>query len=317
MTSATPDLTGALTRPFPRSEDEPLRRRALQLLRMEINFISNPDFRDDGQLDDEVVNEALGQADTQTKLPAELPTHLHRMCESDLLTHEQETALFREMNHLKFRANLLRTRLDPDRIDPRMITTIGSLLARAETIRNHIINANIRLVMSIVKKYDSRQQSFDELLSDGILTLMHAVEKFDFDRGFRFSTYAYRSIVHGVYRSVASARSEQAQVTSDAEQWAFEQVDDQSSSSMSDQIWDNLRELTVSMLDQLDRRERFIIRSRYAMGFHRKVRTFQSLADKLGISKERVRQLEQRAVGKLKTMAGELDLDEIFGARLA
>jgi len=70
------------------------------------------------------------------------------------------------------------------------------------------------------------------------------------------------------------------------------------------------------MLEQLDRRERFIIRSRYALGAHRKVRTFQCLADKLGVSKERVRQLEQRAVSKLRTLAAEFEMDELFGAAM-
>ena len=70
------------------------------------------------------------------------------------------------------------------------------------------------------------------------------------------------------------------------------------------------------MLYKLDRRERFIIRSRYALGSHRKVRTCQFLADKLGISKERVRQLELRAVGKLRDMAAEFETDELFAAAM-
>ena len=154
------------------------------------------------------------------------------------------------------------------------------------------------------------------MLSDGILTLMQAVEKFDYDRGFRFSTYAYRSIARNAYRTVTSARAEEARFTRDAEDCAFEQEADQSTSTMTDNVWSNLRDLTASMLNELDRRERFIIRSRYALGAHRKVRTFQYLADKLGVSKERVRQLEQRAVGKLKAMASELEMDDIFGAAM-
>ena len=74
---------------------------------------------------------------------------------------------------------------------------------------------------------------------------------------------------------------------------------------ISEQTWHRLRAQMAGMLDKLDRREQFIIRSRFALGAHRKVRTFQSLADRLGISKERVRQLEQRAVEKLRTMATE------------
>ena len=75
----------------------------------------------------------------------------------------------------------------------------------------------MRLVMSIVKKFVTPQHSFDDMLSDGICTLMQAVEKFDYDRGFRFSTYAYRSIARNAYRSVTTARKEEARFTRDAE----------------------------------------------------------------------------------------------------
>ena len=80
---------------------------------------------------------------------------------------------------------------------------------------------------------------------------------------------------------------------------------------MDEQTWSTLRELLAGMMDQLDRREQFVIRGRYALGAHHKIQTFQSLADKLGVSKERARQLEQRAVGKLQTMAADVDLDEV------
>ena len=263
-----------------------------------------------------LVSATLRSAEERTHAPADLPAHLRRMCESDLLTPQQESALFREMNFLKFQAHSLRSQLDPEQVDADLVASIESLLARAQTIRDHLIKANVRLAMSIVKKFVTPQQSFDEMLSDGICTLMQAVEKFDYDRGFRFSTYAYRAIARHAYHSNTAARKEEARFTRDAEQWAFEQEDECSSSSMSDQVWSNLRDLTTSMLEQLDRRERFIIRSRYALGAHRKVRTFQDLADKLGVSKERVRQLEQRAVSKLRTMAGQFEMDNLFGAAM-
>jgi RNA polymerase primary sigma factor len=65
------------------------------------------------------------------------------------------------------------------------------------------------------------------------------------------------------------------------------------------------------MMGDLDRRERFIIRARFSLGSHRRVHTLQSLADRLGVSKERVRQLEQRAMEKLRAMAGTVALAEM------
>jgi RNA polymerase primary sigma factor len=65
------------------------------------------------------------------------------------------------------------------------------------------------------------------------------------------------------------------------------------------------------MLDDLDRREKLIIRARFSLGSHRKVHTLQSLANRLGVSKERVRQLERRALEKLRAMAGDVKLAEL------
>ncbi len=65
------------------------------------------------------------------------------------------------------------------------------------------------------------------------------------------------------------------------------------------------------MLNDLDRREKFIIRARFSLGSHRKVQTLQALANRLGVSKERVRQLERRAMDKLRVMAGDVSLADL------
>jgi len=241
-----------------------------------------------------------------------LPAHLARLCETELLTAEEERSLFRRMNYLKFRANAVRSTLDPEDPDEDAIAAIEAFLTSAQDIRDHIVNANMRLVMSIVKKFVTPQVSFDDLLSDGIFLLVQCVDKFDYDRGFRFSTYAYRSIARGSYRKVTDLQKELARYsTSGNDDAGFDVEDEGNTSSMDEQTWSTLRELLAGMMHKLDRREQFVIRGRYALSAHRKVRTFQSLADKLGVSKERVRQLEQRAVGKLRTMAASVDLDEV------
>jgi len=294
--------------------DATIRERAERLCRAEIDFIPNRGFAAEGLQARDIVLAVLPTGSNVA--PRDLPPHLRRMCETNLLSHEHEATLFREMNLLKFQANAMRSRLNPAAATEEELAAIESRITQAQAIRDHIIGANMRLVMSIVKKFITPQHSFDEMLSDGIVTLMQAVEKFDYDQGFRFSTYAYRSIARTAYRKVTSARAEQARFTRDAEGWACEQESSQSSSSMTDQVWSKLRELMALMLQKLDRREQFIIRSRYALGAHRSTQSFQYLADKLGVSKERARQLERRAVGKLQSMAGEFDMDALFGASM-
>ncbi len=289
--------------------DRALSNQAKALRQRAIDFIPNASFE---MVDSAAVTPALWSMSQEgpVKLPGGMPAHLQRLCETALLTAESETALFRQMNYLKFLAAGLRERLDVQHPDRLLMDKIEQLLSAALDIRDHLIQANLRLAMSIVKKFVTPTLSFDEMLSEGTVTLMQAVEKFDFDRGFRFSTYAYRSISRTAYRLVASAQEEEARLTRDAEDWAFEQTQEQAS-SMPEQFWEGLRQLTDAMLQRLDRRERFIIRSRYALGSHRRVRSFQDLADRLGVSKERVRQIEAKAVGKLQGMAKKLDLDEI------
>jgi RNA polymerase primary sigma factor len=292
-----------------------LRERVLSILSREIDFIPNPEFATCARSNDPIVT-AIIDSSNQGTAPVELPTHLRGFCETKLLTHEQEAALFREMNFAKYRADEAREWLDSDCHDQEAVQAIEALLERAQAIRDHLVKANTRLVISTVKKFVTPQQSFDDLLSEGTLTLMHAVEKFDYDRGFRFSTYAYRSIARSAYRAVSDARKDESRYRRDAEDWAFEQEETQASSTATEQTWSNLRDLTKTMLAKLDPRERLIIRSRYALGAHRKVRTFQDLANRLGVSKERVRQLERRAVSKLSAMAAEFDMDDLFAASM-
>jgi RNA polymerase primary sigma factor len=214
------------------------------------------------------------------------------------------------MNYLKYRANAVRVRLDPANPDACLVRDVEYYLAQAEGVRNRLVRANVRLVISVVKKYHSTQFSFEELLSEGIVTLMAAVDKFDYDRGFRFSTYAYRSISRAAYRTIMDRKKELDRVATHSEAVA-ELPDERDGSELNEETWEGLRDSLASMLNQLDPRERLIIRSRFGLGAHRKPRTFQSLADKLGVSKERVRQLEHRAVSKLRSMAADLRMEDI------
>lgn len=298
-----------------------LQEKATRLAEEEISFIPSNSFfeMDDDQLaaDAEALRDVFEASGKDEAGSPEFSPRVNRMGEPDLLTRESEQTLFRQMNYIKFKARRLQRTINTDNPDVEAVAELESLLAEALAIRNHIVKANIRLVMAIAKKFVSPQHTFDDLVSDGVLTLMQTVEKFDYSRGFRFSTYAYRSIARNANRSVSRRRKEQSRFSSEAEEWVFEQDEDRPLSKLHDEVWFRVRDLADSMLNQLDRRERFIIRSRFALGAHRKVRSFQFLADKLGVSKERVRQLAHRAVDKLQKMASEYETDELFGAAMA
>ena len=201
--------------------------------------------------------------------------------------------------------------LDPERPSRKAIEHVHRLIALADWHRDRIVEANTRLVFSIVKKFVNTSNSFDDLLSDGIVALMRAVEKFDFGRGFRFSTYATQVVRRGAYRQVMECQQERSKMQSGVEDLGLDVSDEGRQSAISEQRWHELRGRLSVMLGDLDRRERFIIRGRASLGSHRRVDTLQSLADRLGVSKERVRQLEQRAMEKLRSMAGEVGIAEL------
>ena len=295
-----------------------LRIETKRRLRQEIEFIGNPEFQEPGageSIFDQPLDlgprEASRGISTLRRSGVDLPVHLSRLCEAPLLKPDQERALFRRMNFLLHQAAIHRSLLNPERPSRRRLELIDQLVAMADWHRDRIVEANLRLVFSIVKKFVNPNNHFDDLLSDGIVALIRAVEKFDFDRGFRFSTYATQVVRRNAYRTVVTNQQERQKTMGGLQDMDFDITDDDRSSAISEKRWHELRSRLSVMLDELDRREKFIIRARFSLGSHRRVHTLQSLADRLGVSKERVRQLERRAMDKLRGMAGNVQLAEL------
>ncbi|MEZ6136289.1 MAG: sigma-70 family RNA polymerase sigma factor [Pirellulaceae bacterium] len=129
------------------------------------------------------------------------------------------------------------------------------------------------------------------------------VDKFDYQLGFRFSTYATQVVRRHSYRFVMERQEERLKITNSIGEPGLDVVEDDAYSNFDEQRWLELRSRLADYLTKLDKREKFIVRARFSLGGHRRVQTLQSLADCLGISKERVRQLEKRALDKLTVMA--------------
>lgn len=295
-----------------------LRKLTKRRLRQEIDFICNEKFTSvrEGK---RIFSESLGLAPRETALGiatirrsgVDLPIHLGRLCEAPLLKPEQEKMLFERMNYLLQQAAIHRSVLNPERPSRHRLELIELFVALADWHRDRIVEANLRLVFSIVKKFVNPNNTFDDLLSDGIVALIRAVEKFDFDRGFRFSTYATQVVRRNSYRTVVLKQQERQKVQGGLQDMDIDVSEEERSSAISEKRWHELRSRLSVMLGDLDRREKFIIRARFSLGPHRKVHTLQSLADRLGVSKERVRQLERRAMDKLRAMAGDVQLAEL------
>jgi RNA polymerase primary sigma factor len=151
---------------------------------------------------------ALAEADLDDQTPAmgdSVHTYLKSIGRTSLLTAEQEVDLAKRIEAGLFAEHKLETAtgLDEDyRRDLEMVAEDGR---RAKA---HMLEANLRLVVSVAKKYSDRGLSLLDVVQEGNLGLIRAVEKFDYTKGYKFSTYAMWWIRQAIQRGFAdSART--------------------------------------------------------------------------------------------------------------
>ncbi len=283
-----------------------LQLRIHDVLRREIAFIHSAEFnhRDARRRILEEVKVKTGQiapkSVPQVAGPDGLPAYFASLYEHELLTGGQQVALFRRMNYLKFRANALRSALTPHSADESVIDEIEGLLADAQKTRDQIITANLRLVVSIARKYAGSHHTFEELLSEGNLTLMRAIEKFDYSRGFQFSTYATHSIQRDFFRQLQRQQKDSARMESGVDELADGGVDDADDDVRAVEEYRRYQALLQAMERKLDDRDRRIVMMRFGIDQQDGAQTLQTIGRDLGLSKERIRQLEIRAIARLK-----------------
>lgn len=242
----------------------------------------------------------------RVKPPAELPAYLAALYEVPLLTAEQERHLFRQFNFLKWKADRIRRSIRGQRPAPRKAAEVSRLLQDAAAVRERIARANLRLVVANARLFTDADHLFEDLVSDGNLSLLQAIEKFDYARGFRFSTYATHAIRRTFYRRITRKQREKTRMTFAGPELLSEvpQPDSDEKTDPGEALL--FRRLLKRMASCLSEREIEILRARYSLETDAEAPTLQALARTMGICKERVRQLQNRAVEKLRALADEI-----------
>jgi len=301
--------------PAPRTTSpaqDTLRTRAKRLATMKIEYVpSEMHFAHDADRCLTPTVQADEGACTTIKAPADTPPYLADLYRTNLLTPQEEFDLFRRMNYLKYRAETLQKQLSPKHPSVSLIDQIESHLNEALRVRNRIVRANLRLVVSIAKTLVDESNSFDDLVSDGNVPLVRAVELFDVDRGNRFSTYATWSVRNTLYRSTQRTRRRTKRFVTGAT-LTFESSSDARPSTTADERSRHDRYSSIrKLLATLDKRDRTIVTNRFGLNEAARPHRYREIAAKLNISTERTRQLLIRALGKLRVTMdeGAFDLD--------
>jgi RNA polymerase sigma factor (sigma-70 family) len=287
--------------------------RARQLLNQPLDYIYHDSFDDPAQ--EAAILAPMPDADLyegkrrEMRAPKDAPPELASLYEQPLLNKEQEQHQFRKFNYLKHKAAQLRKQLDPVKARTQDLKEIEDLQEQAQDIKEHLISCNMRLVVNIAKRHSGQTENLFELISDGNMSLIRAVEKFDYSRGNKFSTYASWAIMKNFARSIPEEQHRRERYVTGHDE-LFESAPD---SRSDEQEWHSKAEQAVTqvnrLLEYLDPRERQIIRMRAGLDDHGKGMTLEEIGQEMGITKERVRQLNVRIMKKLKDIAREQHMD--------
>jgi RNA polymerase primary sigma factor len=157
--------------------------------------------------DEEEESEALKQARRDAELTASADSvraYLKQIGKVALLNAEEEVELAKRIEAGLYAAERLRSAEDDgERLTPQLRRDLEWIVRDGERAKNHLLEANLRLVVSLAKRYTGRGMAFLDLIQEGNLGLIRAVEKFDYTKGYKFSTYATWWIRQAITRAMA------------------------------------------------------------------------------------------------------------------
>ncbi len=273
-----------------------MEERIARLNRKKIKFIDDPLYHapEAAQAIEAIAAQSpLEGSREMPRIPKGLPPYLEALYRTPLLGPQRERALFLKFNYYKYRFVKARRQMDVQFARWRQLDVMEKHLHHAQQVKNQIVQANLRLVVSVARRHWRPGLDLMELVSDGNITLMRAVESFDVHKGNRFSTYATLALMKGFARSVSRMQS----FSTATGKAGLDQLPDTPRVSAVERF--ALREDVGALLGRLTDRERRVLIGHFGLD-QSEPATYEQIGQRLGLSKQRIRQIEQAALAKLR-----------------
>ena len=286
--------------------------RAKELVRTPVDYIYNADF-DDPSKEAAIMADMPGLAEFEAKRagkspPKDVPPQMAHLYEWPLLNKEQEQHVFRKMNFLKHKLHKFQESLDPSKTRVADLLRIEELRDDIKKCRDLLISCNQRLVYAQAKQRLAPGDSIDDLWSDGNMSLMRAVEKFDYARGNKFSTYATWAIMKNYARSIPDAKTHRQRYMTGYDELFEAKADVRTDEQEVLAQADAAKARVAQLLEHLDARTREVIRMRTGLDGSEEM-TLEQIGQHFGITKERVRQINVRGMKQLREWAAKENTD--------
>ena len=225
-----------------------------------------------------------------------------------LLTAAQERQLFLQFNYCRYRVIKLREKIGDGPIEPETGRELLRWYRRAEALREQIAQTNLALVLAMAKRTRMTEVDFAELVSEGNMALLRAVDKFDVARGFKFSTYACRAILKAFSRiGVSMSRYRHLFPTEFDPKLERSDYSTRKRAEHEEDCVDEVADIIRHNRADLSDIERSVISYRFGVGPHReayerrkKPLTLEQVGKIIGVTKERVRQIQNKALDKVR-----------------
>jgi RNA polymerase primary sigma factor len=283
-------------------------QRAKILLAKKIEFVPSKEFLDENAKQ-KILAKPLGLEKSPPPKSTEpldladkslLPEYLQALRNTPVLNREREVELFRRYNYLKYLASAAKESIRHTRVHGRQLDKIEGYLSEAEKIKKMIIEANLRLVVSIAGKHAAGEANFQDLVSKGNFALTKTVEDFDYTKGVRFGKTASLNIA----KEYAKASGKSTELTRE-KAGSLANIRRYLKPAESDfaAVERAHHNLVQVIKDELDQREQYIIINHFGLVgtlIRKNKKTLQQIGEDLGMTKERVRQLELIALQKLR-----------------